>query len=71
MADLVLDVVAPFAHETLHRVNGALGVGQQAALGFTPDMDSSSLRKRHHRRNQSIAVLVADHLGHAVLDVRD
>ena len=49
------DVVGALAHEPLHRVDGALRVGQQPALRLAADEDRALVADRHDRRHQPVA----------------
>ena len=73
MAGFVLDVVAPLAHEALHRVDRALRVGR--AGGAAPRVRRRSCRRSPTDTRPTAPrpspLLVADDLRHAVLDVGD
>src|SRR5476651_1301338 len=71
MARLFPHVVAPLAHEELHGVDGALRVGQEAALRLAPDVRRAAFVERDDRRHQAVALPIANDQRHAVLDVRD
>ena len=68
---LVADVVDALAHEALHGVDRAAGIGQQTTLGLAPDVYRLILGDRHDRRQQRVAAAIADHDRHAVLHVGD
>ena len=68
---LVADVVDALAHEALHGVDRAAGIGQKTTLGLAPDVYRLILGNRHDRRQQRVAAAIADHDGHAVLHVGD
>src|SRR5438876_11219084 len=71
MLGLVPHVFATFAHEPLHGVSGALGVGQQPPLRLAAHMNLAVLGHRHDRRDEPVAMAVTDDLRHAILDVGD
>ena len=71
MTRFILDVVASLAHEALHRIDRALRVDQQPPLRFASDVDGAFVAKRHDGRHEAIALLVANDLGRAVLDIGD
>ena len=70
-ARLAAHIVDAFAHEALHRIDGARGVGQQAPLRFAADVDGAVLGRRHDGRHQRVAAAIANDDGHAVFHERD
>src|SRR4051812_33837331 len=61
-------IVEAFAHETFHGVHGALGLGEKTALRLATDVDRPIGRRRHNRRHETVAALVADYDRLATLD---
>jgi hypothetical protein len=68
---LFLNVLTPLAHEAVHRVDGALRVGEQAALRFPADEDRAVVSDRDDGGHEAVAAAIANHHRYAVLDVGD
>ena len=49
------DVVDAAAHEALHGIDGAVGLGQQPALRLAADVDRAIGGERDHRQHQAVA----------------